>query len=187
MPVKKGVRVFANQGCASMGYDLPAAIGAHFAKKSEGRLICITGDGSIQMNLQELQTVINYNIPVKIFLLENDGYLAMKTTQRSFFDGRLTGADHTSGVVCPDMGKIANAYGIPFIRINEEAALDKTISEVLAMDGYCICEIKMPPLQTLLPKSASFMDENGKMTSAPLEKMSPFLPDDIQEQCYYKG
>jgi len=185
MSVNKGVRVFANQGCASMGYDLPASIGAHFARTQEGQTICITGDGSIQMNLQELQTIVNYNIPLKIFLLENDGYLAMKTTQMSFFNGRLTGADHTSGVICPDMSKIAAAYGIPFIRINEESELEDTIAKVLAMDTYCICEIVMHPLQTLLPKSASFMDENGKMTSAPLEKMTPFMNDKLQKECVF--
>lgn len=188
MKVPQGVRVFANQGCASMGYDLPAAIGAAVSNGYEGRTICITGDGSIQMNLQELQTIINYNLPIKIFLLENDGYLAMKTTQRSFFNGRLTGADSTSGVICPDMGKIAKAYGIPFIDIKDEAVLDETIEHVLQSDGCVICQIHMPPLQTLLPKAASFLDNaTGKMTSAPLEKMAPFMSDELQEECVYKG
>lgn len=185
MPVNKGVRVFANQGCASMGYDLPAAIGAYVSKENEGQVICITGDGSIQMNIQELQTIINHNMAIKIFILENDGYLAMKTTQSSFFNGHLTGADSTSGIICPDMKKISEAYGIPFIRINEENDIDKAIQEVLTAKGAYICEVKMPPFQTLLPKSASFMDKDGKMTSAPLEKMAPFMSDYLQSKCVY--
>jgi acetolactate synthase-1/2/3 large subunit len=186
MKLNKGVRLFANEGCASMGYGLPASIGAYFSHGKEGRVVCVTGDGSIQMNLQELQTVVNYHIPLKIFELENDGYLAMKTTQSSFFDGRLTGADHTSGVICPDMKKIAAAYGIPFVRINEEKDLPATIEKVLNADGPMMCEIKMPTMQTLLPKAASFMDKDtGKMTSAPLEKMSPFISEELQKKCIF--
>jgi acetolactate synthase-1/2/3 large subunit len=187
MRVKKGVRVFANQGCAAMGYDLPAAIGACVSNKN-GRTILITGDGSIQMNIQELQTIVTYKLPLKIFVLENEGYLAIKTTQTAFFNKHYVGSNPDSGVVCANMQKIANAYGIAFLKINEEGeALTNIVEQVLNSEGACICEIKMHPEQTLFPKSASFMDENGKMTSAPLEKLFPFLPDDIQEQCYYKN
>ena len=185
MQVGKGVRVFANQGCAAMGYDLPAAIGAAAANKS-GRTILITGDGSIQMNLQELQTLLTFNLPVKIFVLENEGYLAIKTTQKSFFNKRYTGSNPQSGVICPDMEKIAGAYGIPFVRIHEEGkVLQDTIAEVLASPGAMICEITMDPEQTLYPKSASSMDKNGKMVSSPLERMFPFLPDEEQQKCTY--
>lgn len=185
MKVNKGVRVFANQGCAAMGYDLPAVIGSAVANE-KGRTILITGDGSIQMNLQELQTLLTYQLPVKIFVLENQGYLAIKTTQQSFFKGHYTGSDPDSGVICPDMEKIAHAYGIPFVRLNHEGeSLRQAIADVLHSDGVFICEIKMHPLQTLFPKSASFMDKNGKMSSAPLEKMAPFMPDDLQQKCFY--
>lgn len=188
MNVQAGVRVFANQGCASMGYDLPAVIGAAISReKVEGNTICITGDGSIQMNLQELQTIVSYNLPIKIFVLENDGYLAIKTTQNAFFKGHLTGANASSGVKCPDMSKIAAAYGIPFVRENDVNNLSETLDKVLSHDGYMICEIKMPPMQTLLPKPSSYMDENGKMTSAPLEKMAPFMSEELQEECIYKA
>jgi acetolactate synthase-1/2/3 large subunit len=186
MKIGKGVRVFANQGCAAMGYDLPAAIGACVSNVN-GQTILITGDGSIQMNLQELQTLITYTLPVKIFVLENEGYLAIKTTQQTFFGGDYTGSDPSSGVVCPDMQKIATAYNIPFKRVSYEGDnLIQAIREVLNFSGTMICEIKMHPLQTLYPKSASFMDENGKITSAPLEKMAPFMPDELQQACVYK-
>jgi acetolactate synthase-1/2/3 large subunit len=184
MKVNKGVRVFANQGCAAMGYDLPAAIGA-VVSNQKGRTILITGDGSFQMNIQELQTLMTYNLPLKIFILENEGYLAIKTTQNSFFGGHFTGSNPASGVVCPDMERISHAYGISFFRVNEENILVDTIEQTLNVDGPAICEIKMHPEQTLFPKSASFMDENGKMTSAPLDKLSPFMPDEIQEKCNY--
>ena len=185
MKVNKGVRVFANQGCAAMGYDLPAGIGAVVSNK-KGKTILVTGDGSIQMNIQELQTLVTYKLPLKIFILENEGYLAIKTTQKSFFGGHFTGSNPTSGVICPDMKKIANAYGIPFMRINEEGEpLESGIKETLNIDGPAICEIIMHPEQTLFPKSASFMDENGKMTSAPLDKMAPFMNEELQKKCIF--
>lgn len=187
MQVNKGVRVFANQGCAAMGYGLPAAIGACVSNKN-GRTICVTGDGSIQMNIQELQTLVNYKLPLKLFVLENEGYLAIKTTQKAFFNGSFTGSNPSSGVICPDLKRIAEAYGIPFVRISNNDELRVVITEVLAAEGAMICEVKMHPEQTLFPKSASFMDkETGKMTSAPLDKMAPFMDDDLQRQCAYKG
>ena len=186
MKVKKGVRVFANQGCAAMGYGLPAAIGA-CVSNDNGRTICVTGDGSIQMNLQELQTLVTYRLPLKLFVIENESYLAIKTTQKAFFKGEFTGSNPNSGVVCPNLSKIAAAYGIPYMSVSENGPkLTDTISATLATDGPVICEIHMHPEQTLYPKSASFMDkETGRMTSAPLEKMAPFLSDALQEECVY--
>jgi acetolactate synthase-1/2/3 large subunit len=186
MKVKKGVRVFANQGCAAMGYGLPAAIGA-CVSNDNGRTICVTGDGSIQMNLQELQTLVTYRLPLKLFVIENESYLAIKTTQKAFFKGEFTGSNPNSGVVCPNLSKIAAAYGIPYMSVSENGPkLTDTISATLATDGPVICEIHMHPEQTLYPKSASFMDkETGRMTSAPLEKMAPFVSDALQEECVY--
>ncbi len=187
MKVKEGVRVFANQGCASMGYGLPAAIGA-CVSNTTGKTVCVTGDGSIQMNIQELQTLVTYGLPLKVFVIENESYLAIKTTQTSFFHGHFTGSNPASGVVCPDMEKISAAYGIPFFRVSDNESLKSVISEALNTDGPVICEIKMHPMQTLFPKSASFMDkETGKMSSAPLEKMAPFMSEELQAQCVYKA
>ncbi len=187
MQVNEGVRVFANQGCAAMGYGLPASIGA-CVSNDKGKTICVTGDGSIQMNIQELQTIVSNNIPLKLFVLENESYLAIKTTQKAFFKGNFTGSNPTSGVVCPDMKRIAEAYGIPFVRVSSNEALQQTIQDVLNADGAMICEVRMHPEQTLFPKSASFMDkETGKMTSAPLEKMAPFMKEGLQKECVYEG
>ena len=187
MKVNKGVRVFANQGCAAMGYGLPAAIGACVSNEN-GKTICVTGDGSIQMNIQELQTIVTYKLPLKLFVLENESYLAIKTTQKAFFQGHFTGSNPASGVVCPDLKRIAEAYGIPFVRVSRNEALQSTISEVLNAEGAMICEVRMHPEQTLFPKSASFMDkQTGKMTSAPLEKMAPFMSEELQNECVYRG
>ena len=187
MQVNKGVRVFANQGCAAMGYGLPAAIGA-CVSNDQGKTVCVTGDGSIQMNIQELQTIVTYKLPLKLFVLENESYLAIKTTQKAFFKGNFTGSNPASGVVCPDLKRIAEAYGIPFVRVSSNEALESTINEVLNTDGAMICEVKMHPEQTLFPKSASFMDKTtGKMSSAPLEKMAPFMSDELQEECVYRA
>ena len=194
MKVNKGTRVFANQGCAAMGYDLPAAIGAVVSNKAKtngikgGKTVLVTGDGSIQMNIQELQTLVTYKMPLKIFVIENEGYLAIKTTQKSFFGGEFTGSNPSSGVICPALKKIAAAYGIKYISVSENGqALKEAISETLNSDGPMICEIHMHPEQTLFPKSASFMDpKTGKMSSAPLEKMAPFMSEKLQAECIYK-
>ncbi len=187
MKVKQGVRVFANQGCAAMGYGLPAAIGACVSQQSGGRTVCVTGDGSLQMNIQELQTLVTYRLPLKLFVIENESYLAIKTTQKSFFKGHFTGSNPQSGVVCPSLEKIAAAYGIPYVSISENGQpLRDVISRTLATEGPAICEVHMHPEQTLFPKSASFMDkETGRMSSAPLEKMAPFMPDELQQKCIY--
>lgn len=188
MKVNKGVRVFANQGCAAMGYDLPAAIGAVTSNKN-GKTVLVTGDGSFQMNIQELQTLVTYKMPLKIFVLENEGYLAIKTTQKSFFGGHFTGSNPASGVICPNLEKIASAYGIPYTSCCENGQkLIDTISQTLNSEGPMICEIHMHPEQTLFPKSASFMDKKtGKMSSAPLEKMAPFMNEELQQQCIFSS
>lgn len=194
MQVNEGVRVFANQGCAAMGYDLPAAIGAVVSNEARengikgGKTVLVTGDGSLQMNIQELQTLITYKLPLKIFVLENEGYLAIKTTQKSFFKGEFTGSNPASGVICPNLCKIAAAYGIPYTSVNENGqALEDAIAQTLAAEGPMICEVHMHPEQTLFPKSASFMDpKTGKMSSAPLQKLAPFVSEELQAECEYK-
>lgn len=195
MQVNKGTRVFANQGCAAMGYDLPAAIGAVVSHEANvngitnGKTVLVTGDGSLQMNIQELQTLITYKMPLKIFVLENEGYLAIKTTQKSFFKGEFTGSNPASGVICPELSKIAAAYGIPYTSISENGeALKDAIARTLASDGPMICEVHMHPEQTLFPKSASFMDpKTGKMSSAPLEKLAPFVSEELQTECIFQN
>jgi len=173
--IKKGQRIFANSGNASMGYDLPAAVGAAFAREDK-RVICLAGDGSIQMNIQELQTIAHHRLKVKVFVLNNGGYLSIRQTQLGFF-GRLIGESPASGLSFPDMVKIAGAYGIPSMRIDQ---LDspRQIDEALNAPGCCICEVILDTTQAPEPRLASKQLPDGRIVSPPLEDMYPFLERD---------
>lgn len=175
MKLKENVRVFTNQGCASMGYDLPAAIGASLALDKKP-VILITGDGSFQMNIQELQTVAAQRLPIKIFILNNNGYLAIRITQDAYFEGRHYGSEPAGGLSFPNLQTIAHAYGIPATTILKEEELNQKLAEVLNAPGPYVCEVFMDPKQTLLPKLSSFVNADGSMISNPLEDMYPFLP-----------
>ena len=175
IPIRKGMRMFSNEACASMGYGLPAAIGAAFA--DSGRtVVCFEGDGSIQMNIQELQTLLNYKLPVKLFVYNNGGYLSIKTTQRSFFEGRFMGSEAGSGVILPSFEKLAAAYGLPYFRLVNNQGLDAKLPEVFAVKGPALVEVMLDPFEVLGPKAASKKLPDGSMVSAPLEDMAPFLP-----------
>jgi acetolactate synthase-1/2/3 large subunit len=158
-----------------MGYDLPAAIGACVANGKKP-VVLVTGDGSIQMNIQELQTICHNKLPVKIFVLNNEGYLAIRTTQDSYFKGRYVASSASGGVSCPDICKIGKAYGIRTMRIKDEKKLRSSLKNVLAVNGPVICEIMMDPRQTLYPKLSSEAKPDGRLISKPLEDMFPFLP-----------
>ena len=176
IPIRRGMRMFANEGCASMGYGLPAAIGAAFAGGALRTVVCFEGDGSIQMNLQELQTVLNEKLPIKIFVYNNAGYLSIKTTQRSFFNGRFVGSEAGSGIVLPSLEKLAAAYGLPYFRLANNQELDAKLPQVFATPGLALIEVMLDPFETLGPKAASWKKPDGTMESAPLEDMAPFLP-----------
>ena len=177
IPVRKDIRVFANQACASMGYGLPAAIGAAFA--GEGReVVCLTGDGSLQMNLQELQTIKNYDLPLKLFVYNNGGYLSIKLTQEAFFGGNFVGSEAGSGIVLPDLEKLAAAYGLPFARLSTTVEAENNLSEILSLKGPVIIEVMTDPFEELSPKASSKQLPDGRIVSAPLEDLSPFLPRD---------
>ncbi|MFA6931960.1 MAG: thiamine pyrophosphate-binding protein, partial [Lentisphaeria bacterium] len=177
IPLKSGMRMFANAGCAAMGYGLPAAIGAAFAG-SPRPVLCLTGDGSIQMNLQELQTILNYHLPIKIFVYNNAGYLSIKLTQRAFFQGHYVGCTAESGIQLPQLEKIATAYGLPFCRLNNNLEAAASLPEILARPGPELVEVMTDPFEELGPKSASKMLPDGNMVSMPLEDLAPFLPRD---------
>ena len=176
IPVRKGMRMFANEACASMGYGLPAAIGAAFAVGGKRETVCFEGDGSIQMNLQELQTLLNYRLPVKLFVYNNAGYLSIKTTQRAFFEGRFVGSEAGSGVVLPSFEKLAAAYGLPYFRLENNQELDEKLPAVFATEGPVLVEVVLDPFKQLGPKAASKKLPDGTMVSAPLEDLAPFLP-----------
>ena len=176
IPIRRGMRMFANEACASMGYGLPAAIGAAFAGGDGRVVVCFEGDGSIQMNLQELQTMANYKLPIKLFVYNNGGYLSIKTTQKAFFDGFFVGSEEGSGVILPSFEKLAVAYGLPYFRLNNNQELDAKLPQVFSEDGPMLIEVMLDPFEALGPKAASKRLPDGTMVSAPLEDMAPFLP-----------
>ena len=174
VPIRKGMRMFSNEACASMGYGLPAAIGASFA--TSGTVVCMEGDGSIQMNLQELQTLLTYRLPIKLFVYNNDGYLSIKTTQKAFFGGKFMGSEPGSGVVLPSFEKLAAAYGLPYFKLRNNQELDGQLPAIFGTDGPVLVEVMLDPFEVLGPKAASKKLPDGSMVSAPLEDMAPFLP-----------
>ncbi|MEI6212835.1 MAG: thiamine pyrophosphate-binding protein [Desulfuromonadales bacterium] len=173
---KAGQRLFTSSGHASMGFGLPGAIGACFGS-GRRKTICISGDGGLQMNIQELQTLVTYQLPVILFILNNGGYLTIKLMQQNHF-GRHVGSDRGSGVICPDIIKVATAYGIPSLRINNQRELDDQLESVLNQTGPFICEIMMPEDQPLIPRVSSLKKPDGSIVSKPLEDLYPFLDRD---------
>lgn len=181
--IKKGQRFISNSAVASMGYDLPAAIGACVAAFEDGEkhedVILLTGDGSIQMNLQELQTIIHHKMPIKIFLINNGGYHSIRQTQKNFFGEPLVGIGVDSGDLSfPDMGKLSQAYGYPYISAHHNSQLAEAIERTLAIEGPAICEIFVTIDQNFEPKSSAKRMPDGTLTSPPLEDLSPFLSEE---------
>ncbi len=172
--VKKNQRYIWNSGNASMGYDLPASIGACLANNKK-RVVCLAGDGSIMMNLQELQTIKNYNLPVKIFLLNNNGYISIQQTQKNFFNGKLTACSVCSGVLLPDFIKIGKAFDLKTIQINAIKRMKEQIKYVLEYNGPILCEVLLNHNYIFAPKLAAKKLSDGTMVSPSLEDMFPFL------------
>lgn len=175
--VKDNQRYIWNSGDASMGYDLPAAIGACFANNKKNT-VCLAGDGSIMMNLQELQTMIHYNLPIKLFILNNNGYISIQQTQKNFFEGRMTACTTESGVSIPDFIKLGNAFGIKSVKIASKENLDEQIEEVLQTEGPILCEVMLSPGYIFAPKLSAKKLDDGTMISPSLEDMFPFLDRD---------
>lgn len=176
--IKKGQRFITNSAIASMGYDLPAAIGVYMADKSQD-IILLTGDGSIQMNLQELQTIIHHKMPIKIFLINNGGYHSIRQTQKNFFGEPLVGIGVDSGDLSfPSMEKLAWAYGYPYVSARHNGELKRAIEETLTVQGPAICEVFVTTDQNFEPKSSAKRLEDGSLVSSPLEDLSPFLPEE---------
>ncbi len=172
--VKAGQRIFWNSGCASMGYDVPAALGACMA--TGRKTVCLSGDGSFMMNLQELQVIAFHKLPCKLFLLDNNGYCSIKQTQKNFFGNELLGCDPQSGIGFPDFLMIARAFGIENLyEVSEQKNLKKVIDEVLNSDGPAFCLVRMPDNLNFEPKLSSQRLPDGTIVSSPIEDMFPFM------------
>jgi acetolactate synthase-1/2/3 large subunit len=175
--LKKGQRLWTNSGCATMGYDLPASIGAHEA--SGKPIICLAGDGSIMMNLQELQTIAGNQLPIKIFILNNSGYVSIFQTHRNFFNGVEVGGGPKSGVTFPNFEKLSLAFDLPYRKASSHAQMRDAIMGTLAEVGPCVCEIMIDENVSFAPKLGAKQHPDGRITSPPLEDLSPFLPREV--------
>lgn len=174
--IKKGMRFIENSGMASMGWDLPAAIGACFANDKKS-LVCLTGDGSIQMNIQELQTIIHHNLPIKIIIINNEGYHSIRQSQSNFFkEKKLCGVGPDSlDLSFPDMGKIAYAYGYRYFKCRNNKEFELYMKQGFNENIPQICEVFVDKVQYFQPKAGSKKLPDGKMVSAPLEDLAPYL------------
>lgn len=175
--IKKGQIFLNNQGLGSMGFGLPASIGACIAS-GQKRTICINGDGGFVMNIQELETVKRLNLPIKYFILNNDGYGSIRNMQNNHFNGFYVGSGRTSGVTLPDFEKIAKSYGINYKKIDNQQNINEKVSDVLNTDGPVLCEVLIDPAMQTQPRVSSKKLDNGSMMSMPIENMWPFLDED---------
>ena len=157
--LKDSQRLITNTGCAPMGYGLPCAIGV---ASTGQKTLCIEGDGSLHLNIHELQTMMHNKLPIKLLLLNNDGYLSIKVTQKSFFNGHYVASEKSSGVSFPDFKKIADAYSIPYFEINTNNEIDEVLKNFFNFNGPCICQVFTDPDEIFEPKVVAKMDENGK-------------------------
>lgn len=173
--VKKGQRFITNANTASMGFCLPAATGVCVAAGKE-TIACVTGEGSLQMNIQELQTIRQNKLPVKLFVVNNQGYHSIRQTQQAYFGEPLVGVGEESGDLSfPDLSRLAPAYGFPYYCIHDSAELETVLHQVMECDGAVVCEVFVTKYQKTEPKMASRKLPDGRMVSAPLEDMYPFL------------
>ena len=167
-------RYIPSSAMATMGYTVPAALGVS-AALGDKRVMAITGDGSLQQNIQELQTILHYKLPIKLFIWNNDGYLSIRASQKNYFNERYIGEGSGSGVSIPDTLKICAAYGLPAARVSEVGDLDAAIKKAIEHDGPYVLEIITPPEQLIIPTVSSRLNPDGSMSSRPLEDMAPFL------------
>jgi acetolactate synthase I/II/III large subunit len=184
--IKPGQRLMTSTGLGEMGYGLPGAIGASFAL-NRGEVLCLNCDGGMMMNLQELQTMIHHNLPIKLFIFNNDGYLMIKHTQKALFKSEYVGTDKISGISCPNYSKIAFAFDIPSFQIHHWEDCDAVLPKVFSMDGPVICEVFMHPEQPFVPKLSLVAKADGSLVSPPLEDLSPLLPRERLQSAMLDG
>jgi acetolactate synthase I/II/III large subunit len=171
--VRAGQRVLLTTALGAMGYGLPASIGACLAG-GRRRTVCVDGDGGLQLNIQELETIHRLGLPIKLFVLSNEGYASIRTSQQRYF-GRLAGADATSGVTLPSLQKVVEAYGLTYSRIENQHELARQVAGVLDLPGPIVCEVMTPADEPRAPSLSSMRRPDGSMVSKPLEDLWPFL------------
>lgn len=171
---KQGQRVFLTSGLGSMGYGLPAAIGACYGNGSK-QMVAVESDGSLQLNVQELGTLAAQRLPITLFIMNNAGYASIRSSQRNYFQGRYLGTGPESGLMLPDLERLASTWGLPYACISDAENLPGQLAAVLAIKGPCLVDVRLPANETLAPKCAALPQPDGSMLSMPLEDMSPLL------------
>ncbi len=174
--LKEGQRYIVSGALGAMGYALPAGIGVCVADLSR-EVICVTGDGSLQTNIHELQVARHYNLNLKLFVINNRGYVSIRNTQKTFFDGHYVGSSYDSGVSMPSLEKVAESYGLPYIECRDRSKLKDCLALVLSMSGPVLCVIWAQADQKVMPSVSSKVLPNGSMKSMPLHEMFPFLDE----------
>lgn len=167
LDLKKDQRLITNTGCAPMGYGMPAAIGAAIKHK----VVCLEGDGSLHLNVHELQTIKHYNLPIKLILLNNDGYLSIKISQKTFFKGKYVASEKSSGVSFPDFKKLINAYDLPYYSIKNNSDIESTLKQFFDQEGPAVCEVFTDPNEFHEPKVVAKLGEDGKFIPGELKNI----------------
>jgi acetolactate synthase-1/2/3 large subunit len=172
--VKKGQRLIISSGLCAMGSGLPESIGACFASGKK-RTICFVGDGSMQLNIQELQTIVHHKLPVKIFVFNNEGYLAIRHTQNGFLNRSYVGSDRSGGLSLPDFIKVAESYGIRAMKISDHHEMYAKVANALEHQGPVLCEMMVSREQEVVPRQGFYPKGDGSSAAMPLEDMEPYL------------
>jgi acetolactate synthase-1/2/3 large subunit len=179
--IKIGQKLFTNSGHAPMGWGLPASIGAAMATPDK-KLICLSGEGGLMMNIQEMATVMHNNLPIKLFIYNNGGYLTIKQTQQLGFEGRLMGSTPESGISFPDFERIAKAHGFEYLRVEDNRELSQTLENFIEMPGIGICELMLDPEQSQIPKAINKRLPDGTTKPSVFEDLYPFLGEEELQQ-----
>jgi acetolactate synthase-1/2/3 large subunit len=176
-PARSGQRIYHTAGLGAMGFGLPAAIGVCLAHDRR-RTVCVDGDGGFQFNIQELETVARLRLPIKFFVLNNNGYASIRASQRNWFGAARIGCDAASGLTLPDLSRIAAGFGLPSVVISDQHDLPRQVRAVLDSDGPVICDVRVIPEESREPRLASMQKPDGALVSKPLEDLFPFLDRD---------
>ena len=183
--IKPRQRMFTNSGCAAMGYGFPAAVGVAVARKGK-RVICLDGDGSFQMNLQELQTVVYNHLNIKLIIINNNGYHSIRQTQTNLFKGEpLVGVCDGNGLSFPNFERLAYAYGLPYVKIDSLNNVDAGLDTLLGQEGPVFCEVVVDETQNFEPKLSSKVLPDGRIVSPSIDDMYPFLPREEYEANHF--
>ena len=178
LKITKNIRLMSSLGLGEMGFGLPGAIGASIASK-KGSVLCVNGDGAMMFNLQELQTIKYHNLPIKIIIFSNDGYLSIKHTQKNSYKNKYIGVDKKSGLSCPDFIKIGKSFGIKSISIKNWNEFDLKFRKFYKSKGPGICELFMPANQPFVPRQSNKIDKKNNIYSLPIHNQTPFLDEKI--------